>query len=73
MFMLYVNCKEEVGITFPLFPKEGRSDMYPYMSKVANWLGLECIKGKNKDSDMARQLGRQKMQAPTQAFKLRIQ
>ena len=46
-------------------------DVYSYMSKVVNWHGVECIKVKDIDSDMARQHGRQKSQAPTQVFKLR--
>ena len=68
-FMLYINCKEEVGITFSPCHKEGRSDVYPYTSNVRNWHGLECIKVKDIDSDMARQHGRQKLQAPTQMIK----
>ena len=34
--------------------KEGRSDVYHYMSKVANWHEHECTKVKDMDSDMAR-------------------
>ena len=71
-FVLYVNCKEEVGIIFPPCHKEGRSDIYPYASNVANWYRLECIEVKDLDSDMDRWHGRQKLQAPNQAFKLRM-
>ena len=35
-----------------------RIDIYSYTSKVANWHGLECVQGKNVDSDMARGHGR---------------
>ena len=51
--MIYVDCEEEVGITFSLFQWKGGVMCTPHTSKVANWHGLECIKGKNVDSDKA--------------------
>ena len=50
--------------------KQGRSDLYPYMLKVANWYGLECVEVKDVYSDVARKHSRQKLQAPTHALKV---
>ena len=51
--------------------KEGRNDVFYYMSKLANWHGHECIEVKDMDSDMARQHSRQMLQAPTHTSKVK--
>ena len=51
--------------------KEGKNDMYYYMSKVTNWYGKKSTKVKDVDLDIAMWHSKQKLQAPTHALKIK--